>query len=97
MSDELRYPKGTIVLFSEGQYSDFGYCGQVVTLCDLDLRAEVNSWRIALGKDEDGNWIADNYDHGPDVFVAHLIASQVCAPLECSTVHIGSYGRVELR
>lgn len=90
------YPKGTIVLFEEGEYSDFGYCGQVVTLADLDLEKAARDWRISLGKSEDGEWIADDWDHGPSEFVAHLIATQVCAPLECQTIHIGSYGKLSI-
>lgn len=90
------YPKGTIVLFEEGEYSDFGYCGQVVTLTDLDLDKAALDWRLSLGKDKQGDWIVDDWDHGPSEFVAHLIASQICAPLDCQTVHIGSYGRLSI-
>jgi len=96
MTRTLIYPKGTIVLFEEGEYSDFGYCGQVVTLQTLDLKAAAAEWREELGKDENGDDVADNWDHGPDDFVAHLIAKQICAPLECQTVHIGSYGRLSI-
>ena len=90
------YKAGTIVLFEEGDYSDFGYCGQVVTLCDLDLPAAIQAWKEGLGVDKDGRPIADSYKHGPSAFVAHLIKTQQCAPLECQTVHIGGYGRVGL-
>ena len=92
----LVYPKGTIVLFEEGEYSDFGYCGQVVTLQTLDLKVAAAEWKDGLGKDEDGNDLANNWDHGPSAFVAHLIAKQICAPLECQTAYLGSYGRVEI-
>lgn len=94
--ETLKYPKGTILLLEEGEYSDFGYCGHLVTLCELDLRKEVQEWREGLGKDEDGDWVVDDWRHGPSALIAHLVASQKCAPLECQTVHIGSYGRVEL-
>ena len=97
MTDQTNiYPKGTILLFEEGEYSNFGYCGQTVTLRELNLRAEIKAWRENLGKDEDGDWIADNYGHGPSKFVADLIARQIVAPLDCQTVHIGSYGKVEI-
>ena len=92
----MTYKAGTILLLSCGEYSDFRYCGEVVTLRDVDLRQEIEDWRNYLGKDELGDPIADDWDHGPSEFVAHLIKSQICAPLECQTVHIGSYGRVEL-
>lgn len=77
------YPKGTIVLFSEGEYSNFGYCGEVVTLQDLDLDA-------AIAEFKDGK----EYERGPSDFIAHLVATQVVAPLDCSTVHLGSYGEL---
>lgn len=96
MGDVHIYPRGVIILFSEGQYSDFGYCGEVVTLVELHLQDEIDAWRNGLGKDEDGSWIADNWHNGPDVFVAHLVATQKVAPLACNTVHLGSYGEVKL-
>lgn len=88
MTDTLIYSRGTIIIFEEGEYSDFGYCGQVVVLRKLDLRAEVAAWKASVKEDD--------WDKGPDMFVADLIARQIVAPLDCQTVHIGSYGRVEL-
>lgn len=88
MGDIMKYAPGTILLFEEGEYSDFGYCGQTVTLQELDLPAEVNAWQKATSE--------DCWHRGPSEFVADLIKRQIVAPLECQTVHIGSYGRVEL-
>lgn len=83
------YDKGTILLFSEGSYSDFGYCGETVTLVDLDLPAEIAAWR-EMHPDE------IDWKYGPSAFVAHLVATQKVAPLECQTVHIGEFGDVRL-
>jgi hypothetical protein len=87
MTDILKYPRGTIVLFEEGEYSDFGYCGQVVTLQELDLQAEVAAWNERYPE--------HSWDRGPSDFVSDLIARQIVAPLDCQTVHIGS-GKVKL-
>ena len=83
------YKPGTILLFEEGEYSDFGYVGQVVTLRELDIAAEIAAQRESLGKNEYGDMVADDHDHGPDVFVAHLVMIQAVAPLECET--LGNY------
>ena len=91
----LFYKPGTILLLATGEYSDSGYEAQIVTLCELDMRAELAAWRKALGKNGDGDWVADDWDHGASDFVAHLICTQKVAPLECQTLHIGSYGRVD--
>lgn len=86
----LKYPAGTILLCEEGEYSDFGYCGQLVTLCECDLRALAAEYTEKYKPKSD-------YDR-PDAcgFVAWLITTQKCAPLECQTVYLGSYGELKL-
>ena len=84
------YPAGTILLCEEGEYSDFGYCGQLVTLKEVDLPKLATEFKT-LHKDKD-KWKRP----GPNDFVAWLVAQQHCAPLNCETVYIGSYGRIEI-
>lgn len=87
---EYAYRPGTILLLETGEYSDFGYEAQLVTLCDLDLRDAIERYKSQfIAKDE---W--DEAD--PCGFVGWLCATQQCAQLECQTAHIGSYGRLEL-
>ena len=90
MTETYKYPPGTILLLEEGEYSDFGYCGQLVTLCDLDLREAIETF-LEPHKDKEP-WERPDQSE----FVAWLCATQRCAALECQTAHIGSYGRLEL-
>ncbi len=92
----LEYVKGTVLMLERGEYSDFGIEAGVVTLQVFRPRVELAEWRERLGKDADGDWIADDWEHGPSAFVADLIARQVLAPLEYQSLHIGSYGSVEI-
>lgn len=82
------YPAGTILLCEEGEYSDFGYCGQLVTLKEVDLPKLATEFKL-LTKDRD-IWDTPT----PNEFVAWLVAQQHCAPLNCETVYIGAYGKI---
>ena len=84
------YKVGTILLLETGEYSDYGYCGQLVTLCDLDLREAMDEYK--------GQYKAKGEWDGPDQsgFVGWLCSTQKCAALECQTAHIGSYGALDL-
>ena len=87
---EYQYRPGTILLLEEGEYSDFGYCAQLVTLVELNLREAMEEYKQQfVAKDE---W--DQAD--PSGFVGWLCSTQRCAHLECQTAHIGSYGRLVL-
>lgn len=84
-----KYPAGTILLMEEGEYSDFGYCAHLVTLKECDIPALVEQFK-------DQHKAADEWgEPGPSEFCAWLVSTQACAPLECQTLHIGSYGRLE--
>jgi hypothetical protein len=85
-----QYPAGTILLFEEGAYSDFSYCGQLVTLKPLNLPGAIQEFKDTYEPKND--WDKPE----PDKFVAWLCLTQRCAQLECQTVHIGSYGDLSL-
>jgi hypothetical protein len=83
------YGPGKTLLLSEGEYSDFGYAGQLVTLKKCDLGA--------LAAEFVGQWKGDRWRFdGASNFVAWLVAQQYCAPIECEEVHIGSYGSLQI-
>jgi hypothetical protein len=85
-----KYPMGMIVNFTEGEYSDFGNVGLVVTLRDCDMATLVAEF-LALHEP------VTNYG-GPGgcAFVAWLVANQHCAPVDCNELHLGNYGNLEL-
>ena len=87
---DLIYPAGTAIAFETGEYSDFGYIGHVVTIKELRLRDKMEEFKETFApKDE---W--DNPD--PRGFLGWLVATGMVFPADVQTVHIGSYGRLEL-
>ena len=90
MTETNIYPAGTAIAFETGEYSDFGYIGHVVTLAALNLRERMEEFKAGYkAKDE---W--DEPD--PSAFVAWLVSQGHCFPAAVQTVHIGSYGTLEL-
>lgn len=90
MSRTMIYPAGTAIAFETGEYSDFGYIGHVVTLKELNLPDRMQEFK-------DGFTSKDEWDEpDPSGFVGWLIAQGHCFPADVQTVHIGSYGRLEL-
>lgn len=79
-----QYPKGTIINFTSGEYSDYGSHGIVVTIKDLDLPAIIQAY--ASGK--------DRYDSDADVsgLATHLVATGYAMPVDDEEVHLGTYG-----
>jgi hypothetical protein len=85
----LFYPRGTVLLMSSGEYSDYAYVGQLVTIKDCDLPKLAQECRDTFKKEE-GGW-RDEADAND--FPSWLVANGYAVPLECSEVHVGSYGR----
>jgi hypothetical protein len=79
---------GKIILFSEGEYSDFGYCGHVVTLCEIDMKEAVAEYKAVYRPKND--WDSPE----PDGFVAWLCAQQKVAEINAEVIHLGEYGRL---
>lgn len=103
------YRRGTILLLEAGEYSDYQYVGQLVTLCDLDLKKAMADYKEILEVEKkdwlshyrnmpgwdpnDTVWVGEENVNG---FVGWLCATQKCAGLDCQTAHIGSYGKLEI-
>lgn len=85
-----KYPAGTAIAFSSGEYSDFSYIGHVVTMRECDLPA--------LIEEHKSTYVAKNKWDTPDSasFVAWLVISGYAFPAEVTEVHIGSYGELKL-
>jgi hypothetical protein len=84
------YQPGTILLLSEGEYSDFGYCGQLVTLKTCHLADLIDAYRAARTLEN------PDIHQGPSDFVAWLITTEHAAPLQYSEAHLGDYGELRL-
>ena len=81
------FPKGTILNFTSGAYSDFGSIGIVVSIKDIQLRDLgidfVEDWK--KNKEE---WMWEPF---ADEFVAWLVAKQYVIPVEMDTIFLGDY------
>jgi hypothetical protein len=90
MDKTLIYPMGSILIFSTGEYSDYGLSGFVVTLKECDLRKLAAEYR-------DNYEPEDKWDKPrPEGFAGWLIAKGYAMPVEASEVHLGSYGDFDL-
>ena len=83
MSD-LKFKKGAIILFSEGEYSDYGLNSIVKTLRAIDL-VEVNY-----------AYIIEGHGDSIDEFVPWLIRKKMVEPVDHNNIHLGCYGRLRL-
>lgn len=90
MSERLhQYKAGTIIQFTNGEYSDFGNLAMVKALHDLDLPALVQRFVAEYpSKDE---W--DTAE--PHGFAAWLIVQGSVEAFDREEVHLGAYGHFE--
>lgn len=86
MSNPLEYPKGSVLTFTTGEYSDFRVAAYLVTVCDCDLPA--------LAREYVGTYAPENEWDEPrlDGFASWLIAKGHAMPVATSEVHLGAYG-----
>lgn len=88
MSRVVDYPKGTILEFTSGEYSDFRTDGVVVTLRRCQLLPLQDAFKAEWKAEKP----REDWDNpGTDDFIAWLVANQHVAPVQCSPVHLGSY------
>lgn len=90
----LIYPRGTCLVFTTGEYSDFGLRGILVTIqdCDLPKLAQiyaVKERRKAI-KAKTAWFNLEITD-----FPSWLVSEGYAMPADAQTVHLGSYGRFE--
>lgn len=83
----LRYPKGSVLQFTTGQYSDFRTCGLLVAVQNLDLPKLAQ--KMTAGKHR-----YDGAEH--EDFASWLVANGHAMPVDSSEVHLGEYGRWEI-
>ncbi len=79
------YKAGSLVVFTEGEWSDFGLLGHFVVLRDMglaDLRAAA-----ASGQDP-----TVEYGFGPEGMLAALIREGFLLALDAREIHLGGYG-----
>ena len=82
----LKFPRGTVIQFTTGAYSDFQTAGLIVAVEEIDLPALAGQMRAEFKPKH--QW--DNCDR--DEFAAWLIAKGFAMPVAVSEVHLGDYG-----
>lgn len=89
MKEILKFPKGSIIVFTEGCYSDYGMCGYLVSMADLDLIELAAQFRKEFVADKETPWrdVAE-----PSDFPSWLVSQGLAMPVDYSIVHMGSYG-----
>ena len=82
----MNYPRGSVMVFTSGEYSDYRTSGFLVAVQDCNL--PVLAQKMANGKgahiDQDAN---------PDNFPSWLIANGYAMPVDHSLIHLGEYRR----
>jgi len=80
----LLVKKGEVIVFTKGEYSDFGIDGYVVAIADINLKECAhkfvkipNEWEKTFG------------------FVEYLIGCELVIPVAHREIHIGSYGEFD--
>lgn len=105
MSDDMTIPAGSLICFSTGEYSDYGYAGHFVTLKDVTrerltaarilaqqrIDEATAEWTEESGEEPHPSWLDIH-----EVFIAELIRAGLLMAVNCHEMHIGSYGRLEL-
>lgn len=108
MSDtEFKARAGDLIVFSTGEYSDFGYQGHFVALEDINPQhfadakivaetkyRECEEARDAWRKDDGGaypGWVSKH-----EAFIAALIRAGLLLSVTVTEHHIGSYGDLDI-
>lgn len=85
-----QYERGTLIGFERGEYSDFRFDSMLVALTRIDLPALARAFVEERKANPDpDDWSGPENPHG---FTGWLVAKQYAAPIDYSTVHLGTYG-----
>lgn len=101
---------GKIIVFSSGEYSDYGYSGMYVTLRPLlrshlnDIAKQTAAEGAALEAELDTYHNTPVAERGPypgypnlhEMFQSRLIALGLLMVIDYAELHAGSYGRLEV-
>lgn len=107
MDAGVKARRGDLIVFSTGEYSDYGYAGHFVALEDIttehfqNAREEAER-RYRIADEAQDNWTRESgapYPPSEDkhsAFIAALIRSGLLVSVAVTEHHIGSYGDIEL-
>lgn len=84
MHPVLKYTKGSVIVFTTGEYSDYRVTAFLVAIQDLDLPALAQQMTAGKYRGDDDADVND--------FAGWLIANGHAMPVDHSLVHLGDYG-----
>lgn len=86
----LNIPAGTLICFSEGSCSDYGYCGHFVTLENLTPEKiyAISDKAINEARKE------GSYSDGKFEFVPNMIRAGYLVEVNVLEIHLGEFGRL---
>ena len=96
---EQTYKVGQILVLESGEYSDFSIEAILVTLKAFDISDLAKMfWSEAIKDAAAKRRVKPNayIDVQPASFVGWLVAKEYCAPVQYSSLHIGSYGELSV-
>lgn len=91
----LQFPRGTVVQFTSGEYSDFHTCGLLVFLIDADLPALVRQYETEQRQIKHQEVKEGWYSTDVGGLSGWLVARGFAMPVACSEVQLGAYGNFE--
>ncbi|MFA4826483.1 MAG: hypothetical protein WC593_15135 [Methanoregula sp.] len=84
MDTNTEISAGEVIVLTKGEYSDYGINGYIVSLIDFDMQDAIDVFNKLQLKGDD--WDIHTK------FVAWLVSTERCVPVEHREIHIGSYG-----
>lgn len=86
-----KFSSGQVILMTEGTYGAERVVGYLVSLCELDVKGEVEAFKEKYKP-------RNEWDRpGPDEFVEWLCSNQKCTQLNYQAIHLGSDGELEVK
>jgi len=85
------YKAGTLVVFSEGEYSDYGYRGHFVVLQDMNI---YNMMEAAARAAVTGSGYSKS-DRAKNGIISELIRDGFLLEVNVTEIYTGSYGMID--
>ena len=89
MGDVLKFPAGSAIAFTSGEYSDYRFHGVMTALKEIDLPELAKAYATEKRAEPNTEWAWVSMKEFPPWLITHgyMMAADV------ETVHLGEYGR----
>lgn len=96
MTVNTEIPKGTIVFFTSGEYSDYGISGHFITIDDLSKEDFIEAREtVSVQKNVAEQKEEYSYFNEHEAFINRMILTGKMVAVTTYEMHIGSYGKLE--